>query len=320
MTAQAHRWRSGAGLVAATLTAALALAGCGQGQTSGSPASGRGSDFAADQGGAPAPSSAEKPGEPQQAPNKVEPTQRSIVYTGAMSVRVDNVRDAADKATDIATGMGGLVGADRRTLNDDRSEAQLTLRVPADKFSATLDELAKLGREESCGIQTQDVTETVLDLDVRLASQQASVDRVRALMARAQTIGEVVSIEAELTRREADLGSLKARKDRLADQVALSTITLSLRGPAAPATPDEDETGFLAGLKSGWKGFLASVEIVMQVTGFLLPWIIAIGAPTWLIVWLLRRRRRPILAAASAGTPATNPLPSAPPANIPPKP
>ena len=60
---------------------------------------------------APTAAPAEQPGEPQQAPGQVEPTQRSIIYTGAMSVRVDNVQDAANRAADIAAGLGGLVGA-----------------------------------------------------------------------------------------------------------------------------------------------------------------------------------------------------------------
>jgi hypothetical protein len=229
-----------------------------------------------------------------------------------MSVRVDNVQDAANRAADVALGLGGLVGADRRTLNDQHSEAQITLRVPADRFEAALDALAALGTEESRAVRTEDVTETVLDLDVRLASQQASVDRVRVLLARAQTIGEVVSVEAELTRREAELASLKTRKERLADLVALSTITVSLLGPDAPSVREEPETGFIAGLKDGWEGFLTSVQVVLTVAGWLLPWAIAIGLPIWLAIWLLRRRR-PALATAGASVPVTFGLPPAPP-------
>ncbi len=233
-----------------------------------------------------------------------------------MSVRVDNVQDAANRAADVALGLGGLVGADRRTLNDQHSEAQITLRVPADRFEAALDALAALGTEESRAVRTEDVTETVLDLDVRLASQQASVDRVRALLARAQTIGEVVSVESELTRREAELASLKSRKERLADLVALSTITVSLLGPDAPSVSEEPETGFVAGLKDGWEGFLTSVQVVLTVAGWLLPWAIAIGLPIWLAIWLLRRRR-PALATAGPAVPASFGLPMAPPVSSP---
>ena len=55
------------------------------------------------------------------------------------------------------------------------------------------------------------------DLDARITSAQASVDRVRALMTKAQNLGEVVSLESELSRREGDLESLKAQKRKLDD-------------------------------------------------------------------------------------------------------
>jgi hypothetical protein len=235
-----------------------------------------------------------------QAPTKVRVAERSLIYTGSITIRVDNVVDAADRAITIAAGLGGVVGADRRSLDDGRSEAALVLRVPADKFAAALNELSRqLGEEESRSIQTEDVTEAMIDLDTRLATQRASVERVRALLARARTIGEVVSVEGELTRREAELASLEQRKERLADQVALSTITVNLRGPEAPGEQPKDETGFIAGLKAGWDGFLTSVQVVLTVAGWLLPWLIAIGLPVWLAVWLLRRRPRPVAPAPS---------------------
>jgi hypothetical protein len=143
----------------------------------------------------------------------------------------------------------------------------------------------------------------MIDLDTRLATQRASVERVRALLARARTIGEVVSIEGELTRREAELASLEQRKERLADQVALSTITVNLRGPEAPGEEPRDERGFLAGLKAGWDGFLTSVQVVLTVAGWLLPWVIAVGLPVWLAVWLLRRRPRPVAPAPAPDNP-----------------
>jgi uncharacterized protein DUF4349 len=285
----------------------LALAGCSKNASTGTPSSGE-QPARAQNGGAVSDDQA-KQANPQ-APAQIEPLQRSLIYTGSMTVAVTDVVKAADQATSIATGAGGLIGSDQRTIDADRSTAELTLRVPAERFSSTLEELAKLGREESRAISTQDVTESLIDLDARLATQQASVDRVRALLAQAKTIGEVVSIESELTRREADLDSLKQRKEKLAGLVALSTINLTLHGPAAVVVKPAEETGFLAGLKSGWKGFLASVAIVLTVAGWLLPWVIAIGVPVWFVVWLARRRSRRTRARVLAPAP---PAPGSPP-------
>ena len=315
-------------MIVAALVGTLALAGCSS-TNSGSPSSapGGGDQF----NGAPPPAAEQGDGGVVEAPGEPKPAdtdattpaeERSLIYTGTITVKVTQVAQAADQAIAIATGLGGVVGGDNRTIDEDRSQAILVLRVPAERFSSTLDAMAKLGTEESRQVQATDVTDSMVDLDARVATQEASVNRVRDLLARAQTIGEIVALESELTRRQADLDSLKQRRAKLSGLVALATITVVLRGPAATVEgPTEPETGFMAGLKAGWKGFLASVKIVLTVAGWLLPWAIAILLPLWIVLMLSRRRRArksppappaPLLAPTSA-RPTTPPGPPAPP-------
>ena len=51
---------------------------------------------------------------------------------------------------------------------------------------------------------------------------------MRACSPKATSISEIVSVEGELTRREADLESLLAKQKSLAGQTQLATITLTL--------------------------------------------------------------------------------------------
>lgn len=304
-------------LAAVTLAGTLALTGCASSNDSASPASApyagpvdngaadKAVDPAADSAGGGA-AEAAPPGTGNQAPAPVQ-FERSLIYTGTITIKVDSVSTMADRAIATAVGAGGFVSGDNRTIDDDRSQATLILRVPTDRFTSTLDALAKLGVEESRQIQAQDVTDQIVDLDARVATQEASVARVRDLLARAQTIAEITNLETELTRRQADLDSLKQRRAKLGGLAELATISAILHAPAvASVTKEDDDTGFLAGLKHGWEGFLASVAIVLTIAGWLLPWAIAIGLPIWLILWLLRRRRRP----PTPRTPSPSPSPS----------
>jgi Domain of unknown function (DUF4349) len=296
-------WRFTAGLVAAGLAVAAALAGCGSSRGGGGSAAPAARAPEARGDAANAKPDALPPGDtkaggaapnaPAQQPKKLVPETRSIVYIGSITVRVSNVDDAASRAGAMATGAGGFVGGDKRTINNRRSEASLVLRVPSARFNEILASLSKdLGKEESRSISTEDVTDQVVDVNARIATAQASVDRVRALLARAQTINEIVALESELSRREADLESLKARKNKLDDLTSLSTITLLLLGPDAVADgPKKEETGFLAGLKGGWHAFVASLVVLLTILGALLPWIVALGLPVVGVLWLLRRRR-----------------------------
>jgi hypothetical protein len=249
---------------------------------------------------------------PARAPDKLPPDTRSIIYTGTITVQPEDVNGAANAAITIAQAAGGLVGGDNRSVSDTRSEARITLRVPADKFTSVVTDLAKLGKELSREVKTEDVTEQVVDVTSRIATAQASVDRVRALLARATTLGEIVSLEAEVAKREAELESLKARLNKLTSLAAMSTITAVFvtDAPAPKVEETEDPSGFLAGLKGGWNSFTSSLEVLLTVLGALLPWFVALGVPVLVLVTLLRRtaaRRAPLApmptpapAAASA--------------------
>jgi hypothetical protein len=123
--------------------------------------------------------------------------------------------------------------------------------------------------------------------------------------------------------RESDLASLQAKKRRLADLTALSTITVTFLGPVAPGVKPADDNpgGFLGGLKAGWHALLASLGVLLTVLGALLPWLIAIGLPVWALWWAYRRwsrsrppRQQPAFVPAGVGTLPGHPYAGRPPA------
>jgi Domain of unknown function (DUF4349) len=245
-------------------------------------------------------------GNPAKVPVLPAVSQRSIVHTGDITVRVPDVNRAAAQAEALAAGAGGYLSGDDRQIDAAQSTATLTLRVSADRFDATLNAIALLGKEQSRNVSTQDVTSQVIDVAARLTSQRASVARIQTLLAKATTIGEIVSIESELTQREADLESLEAQQAKLGDLTTLSTITVLLLGPQAQLVvpPKTDHrSGFVAGLSRGWHTFLASMAWLLTVLGAILPFAVGIAFVAWLVRLLVRRlqaRRTPPAVEAPA--------------------
>ena len=286
--------RRTATLISAILAGSVLLSGCGGSSDSAENSSAADAPAAAPaQGGGAATTERQQQGQdsPAESPD-LRIDQRAIVYTGSITVRVEDVNAKAAEALGIATGAGGFIGEDNRTTNGGSGSASMTLRVPADKFSAVVEQVAKLGKEETRNISTQDVTEETVDLDARITVQQARVDSGRRLLSQAKSLSDLVMLEREVATRESDLASLQAKKRRLADLTALSTITVTLLGPnAAATTPDDSPPGFLAGLQGGWNALLASLAILVTVLGALLPWLIAIGLPIWAVLYALRRWR-----------------------------
>lgn len=298
------------GTGAATLLAVALLAGCGADDTQNS--SGASSDAAGqvapkeDGGAVPDPAggdderarSDDAPASSTDRANaRVLPNGRDIVYRGQITVRVRDVARAAARAEDLALEVDGVVFSEQTSVDPRRrglGEASLSLRVPPAQFTSTLDSLGAMGKELSRTRSAQDVTTELADTDSRVRSQERSVARVRSLLSEADTIGEVVLVEAELARREADLESLQAQLARLENVTDLATIdvTLLARDRPAPPDPDDEELGFVSGLHGGWDALVGIVLVALTVLGALFPFAVVagiLGLPAYL---LLRSRRR----------------------------
>jgi hypothetical protein len=316
-----------AGAAALVAAAALALAGCGGSSGSGGDS---GNDAAAPeaasqpQGDAGTSAVQASPGGSAAAPEKREAVagvaQSAVrrVRTAQVTVEVKSLPTAAAAVRQIATDLGGIVGSETTGYGAAASqpatsgqvpptsapnptsavvgEAVIVLRVPEPKLDQALLRLSEVGKELTRTSSAEDVSARLADLESRVATQRRSLERVRALLAQATSLQEIVTIEAELSRREADLESLQAQQRALGDQATLSTVTAILRLPDAqpsPAMPvEEDEAGFVAGLKDGWRALAVSTTVVLTVLGALLPPVVVLlvlGVP----LWMLWRRFRP---------------------------
>ena len=243
-----------------------------------------------------------------------------LVRTAQITLEVRRVETAAESVRYTAVALGGIVGEEKtglpRRTEEDQSgssaaaeESVITLRVPEPKMDDALTRISGIGREQDRSTSTEDVTATIADLDSRVATQTRSVTRVRDLLARAKTLQDIVLLESELARREADLESVQARQRALADKAALATITVVLRTEGT-VVDDPDEAGFVTGLDGGWTALKTSTTVVLTVVGAVLP----IGVVLALIAipaFLIRRRYKGATAAgpANATTPP-GPLPA----------
>ncbi|TXS46602.1 DUF4349 domain-containing protein [Streptomyces sp. uw30] len=306
-------------LVGLMLAAALALTGC-----SGANDSGGASDSAAKGEAAQADSKAgAQQGAPDSgsgagkatAPVKVPATH--IIRTASLTVQVKEVPNALDEARTTIENAGGYVGDETTTRDDEGHEhTRVVLRVPVDRYAEVLADLEGAGKLIERSAKAQDVTDQVVDVESRIKSQRASVARIRELMDQATRLSDVVTLEGELSSRQADLESLLAQQASLKDRTSLATITLSLSETPVKKAAKDDDPGFVDALAGGWNAFVTMVRWLAVAFGAVLPFaaVAALLVLLWLKVLRPRLPRRP--ATAPATTPL-GPLPAARPAPSP---
>ncbi|MEV8322873.1 DUF4349 domain-containing protein [Kitasatospora sp. NPDC056731] len=245
---------------------------------------------------------------------------RLIAYTAQLTLRTGDVAQVLAKARELTAAAGGYVGAESVSGAVEggpggETGGQLTLRIPSAAYQQTLDQLAALGQVVSRRSQADDLTQQVADVASRVQTQQASVERVRALMGQAKSLSEVTTLEAELSRREADLESLQKQQKELAGKTSLSTVTLDVRRTAAsptptPAPPKGGGEGFGASVGSalggGWHVLVAIVRALAVGLAAVAPFLLVLGVPGALL-YRLWRRRRPAAAPPPESGPQEGP-------------
>lgn len=236
---------------------------------------------------------------------RIQIRERAIIRTGTIHVEVANVQAANDKIAALV-GAEGYVSSEQSATDGDGkvTSIQLVLRVPVGDFDRVRAGVRKLGAKVlDDKHNAQDVTDEVVDVESRIASQQKSIERLRALIGQAKTVGEVVQVETELTSREAELESLQARQSALASQSSLSTLSVVLSAPPPKDEPDvdpDDNLGFLSGLSDGWNAFVGTVQVILTVVGALIPFVVALALIGAIPAWFYLRARRRRVASQSA--------------------
>lgn len=297
--AYARRRRGLAVAVLAVLLAGLGLAGCSSG--GGEDSASWAVDAESGEAGAAAP---EEAGGGQDEATEDSGGDGSVgvidpgsgerqVVTATLDVAVEDVADAAAQVRRLALTAGGSVAAESST-GGESPRAEITVRVPVEDTSQVMADVAGLGEEVSRTTDSEVVETRLVDLESRTATQRAGVERIRALLEQAETLEDVLRLEAELTRRQSELESVDAQRAVLADMAAMSTLTVTLTLPDDAEAPEEPLPPFLRGLDAGWQALVASTTVILVIVGGLLPFVVVLAVAAGLVLAGLRlvRRRR----------------------------
>jgi hypothetical protein len=179
--------------------------------------------------------------------------------------------------------------------NDRIRSGVVTFMVPSDKFDETIDQLAKLGKVQNEHISGQDVSAQYVDLQARLANEEAQRDAMLALLKRAQSVSDIIAIQTQLGQITQTIEQLKGQLQYLDHNTSFSTISVSIVEAGAPAsTQATDSWGFVTALSDAAHNFVTTINYIVSGLGALGPVLILLGIGY--IVW--RRRGYPGLKRA----------------------
>lgn len=237
--------------------------------------------------------------------------QEYLVREAQLGIKVDDIMEAAARVREIASAAGGSVtsesfgdgyygtgGIDQYGL--------MTVSVPSEGLDDTLSRLSEIGEVQSRSTNAHSVQDEYIDVEARIDTLTASIDRMRDLIDQTDDIDQIVRLESALSARQADLDSLQARLNALKGSIAMSPVDVRL---TTTGDLGASSTGITGAFTDAWNGFTASAAALIRTVGVLLPWVIVGGLGLWLLLWLINRIGSRSTAAPPADAPAARPRP-----------
>jgi hypothetical protein len=295
---------------ALTSGAALLLAGCSASSPSFSSArNGAASSTAA---GVPAAAPARAPSGAGSASatqaSRLALATQSIIYTASLTVQARNVTAAAARAASIVTAEGGYVSSEQESVNPSgsaRPTVGLQLKVPVAVYQPTLSRLSSvLGKQTALAEHALDVTQQVADVTSLVSSAQDAITQLQALLKRAGSVSELLSVQDQINSEESSLEAVAAQQRALARETSYATVSVTLVSPRRHSvTARKREHGFVAGLAAGWRGLRLVISGLLTALGAVLPFAV-IAAVAAAAGYAGRRRLRRLLRRGSRPTAA----------------
>jgi hypothetical protein len=214
---------------------------------------------------------------------------RKVIRTARLEIEVEDFETASEEVEKVASDLGGFISESHSSVTDaGRRRGSITLRVPDASFQAAISRLESLGEVKEKGITGRDVTEEYIDLEARLGNYRRQEGRYLEILEKAETVEDVLQVEAQLERVRGEIERLEGRMRYLKDRIDLATVTVDLFEPE-PLT--RQEWGIVEALRQSIQAFLSMTRGIIVFIGWILPLLLVSSVLLLVLRWFRGRRK-----------------------------
>lgn len=192
---------------------------------------------------------------------------RKLIRTVDMDVETREFDQVLKTLEDQVASLGGYIesmntynGSSYSSYQGTRN-ADMTARIPAERLDDFLNTVSEVSNVVRRSDNVEDVTLTYVDLESRRDALSTEQDRLLALMERAETVEDIITIESRLSEVRYELESMESQLRTYDNRVDYSTVYLNIN-EVEVLTPVEEEgvwerigNGFMTSIKNIGRGF-----------------------------------------------------------------
>src|SRR5688500_10587836 len=211
---------------------------------------------------------------------------QKIIRNGNISIEVDDALKAKAADDALLEKHRAYTGNEQFDNTDYSSNYHIQISAPAEKLNELVAD-----RESLDGLVTykyiiaSDVTEEYVDLETRLINKRSYLEQYRQLLKNARTIEDILKVREQIRVLEEEIESVEGRLKYLKNQVALSTLDLTLIQKKDFVYMPDRRINCWERLKdafsTGWYDFVQFGFVIVGLWPF---WLLLA-----IIIWLIRR-------------------------------
>jgi hypothetical protein len=195
-----------------------------------------------------------------------------IEQTGTLTLTVgrSSVAHTMTRLTALAAANGGFV-ANSQTDNGTSGGAPtgtITLQVPVGSFGTVVKQAERYGKASDLATKATDVTGQYVDLQARLNALEASRQQYFTILAKATSIGDILSVQEQLDGIQSQIEQLQGQLQELTSETSYSTFTITVNASAPTPEPNPlPASGFVQAWHDSVGGFAAGVDGAVRLAG-----------------------------------------------------
>lgn len=189
---------------------------------------------------------------------------RMIVRTADVKIVVADTSKTVDAVTKAVESAGGYVSGSNIWREGELLRAKLTLRVPADKLTATLSSIrAQAKRVQNETISSEDVSQEFVDLESQVRNLEATeaelLELLKVARVNSKKATDVLEVHNQLTVIRGQIEQARGRMRYLSQVTSMSSIALDVV-PDAIAQPV---------VEPGWQPLVVAKDASRALVAFL---------------------------------------------------
>ena len=234
------------------------------------------------------------------------PADRKLIQKVNMSVETENLDIVLGHIDNRVQELNGYIEASNIRNGSAYSgsryrRAEMTIRIPAENLTQFVDHMGEVSNVVSSNKTVDDVTLSYVSIESRMKALQTEEARLLELLAKAETMKDLLTVESRLTDVRTELEQVTSSLRVMDNQVNYATVDLYIDEVTEYTPVEEPETvwqriseGFVKSLKGVGNFFEELFVFLIVGSPYFVLVAILLAIPTIVIVVIIKLIRRKI--------------------------